>query len=306
MHLGRARRAVPLAIFACAMSGVVVLATSTGASPAKPAASEGGPGSYLALVEAFRGGTVVSVSGSPNSGPASPTSPGSEAPTAAGATETLSVIDSKGSYLLQVKALQSVPGRSTGGESTLSVFDPSALTLTTWVVGSDGFVSAPVSQPVSAGVPIPMSSSGASETGAATSSGVTARVELVKHRLPTAHTAVVITNACDLYAVGPAVDYTESGRIIQSSGIVYCTYPSTISLWVYLQQFVNWSWYTVNQAVGTGELTEFYTETANTVCNGWGTRTWVFNTYAQAQATLGNTAVANDDVEGSVPCDPIY
>ena len=256
MHHTVTRVAASMALAGGGLSGVAAFSAPARAATAGSGVAVGGYGNYLAIVEAHRGGTIISISGSPSSaGPEAPAPApapasgpsASPSPAAADGTGSLSVVDSKGSYFLQVKGLTAVPGLATNGESTLSEFDKNAMSLTTWVVGSDGFVSPPIVQPVSGGVPIPMTSSGASETGAVTTPGATARVRLASRRLPRASTAAAINNICSLYAVGPAVDWTEFGRLIEASALVECSYPSTITLSVELQQFVNWNWYTVNQ-----------------------------------------------------------
>ena len=176
MHHSIVRVATSVALAGGGLFGMAAVSAAAGASTVGPGVAAGSYGNYLAIVEAQRGGTIISVTGPPSAAGLGAQAPApSPSPGAVNGTGSLSVVDSKGSYFLQVKGLGSVPGLSTNGESTLSEFDKNAMTLTTWVVGSDGFVSSPIVQPISGGVPVPVSSAGASDTGAVSMRGATAR-----------------------------------------------------------------------------------------------------------------------------------
>lgn len=237
---------------------------------------------YLTIAESYRGGTTTSVTA---------------LTTAPGDTVDLFVVDSIGSYYLQVQPLPSIAGLNTSEQSQLSIVDSTTHALTRWTVGSDGWVSQPTTE----------------EPGSTTNIDIPAQAASTPPTLPSAGPApaIEVNDYCTLSVYGPiAAPPEEFGYIIEGTSLVNCTYQSSIGLTDTLQEFDvdngKWIWLTVDSN-GNSDFAYTLQVSADAPCNGYGTTTWQFNNVGTTVVIFeGITSSKSGNTQGAVPCDPIF
>jgi len=287
-------------------SGLLVEQGTTGASTQTPANADPSLSPYLSIVEAYRGATE------------SAATPGAVAP---GQLVDENVTDSSGTYSLQVQPIV-LNGQVLNGEFQLQAFDHQTYSLTTWVVGSNGYRSSPIQQLPSAVAPINSPTPVAAGTSTASANVATkaVRANVVVDRTGsgrrvTAHLVSAISGTdCSIYGYAPTTELTGFGWLIAGSSEIWCS-PNGAGgdvLYSQLYEFYNWTWLYLNQQLETtgssGAPWYAFFSTDYEPCNGYGTTNWVYQTEANGSVFFSGTEYwgSTGGTSGTVSCDPIY
>jgi hypothetical protein len=269
---------------------------------------------YTSIVETFRGATVDTVTSEP---------------VASGQDIEQEVTDSDGSYYLQVQPIV-LNGQVLNGDTQLQAFDLQTYSLTSWVVGSDGYLSSPIQEQPAAIAPIdsttpvsttPVAPGDSIDSTKAASRAVPPRAKLAVNFKRRHHVTYRLEDSiggthCDIYGYAPKSEESEFGWLIDGDSEISCSldYPGSqaIVLDSGLYEFDDWTWLYLNDtenetSVDAGPWYAFFVDDFEP-CYDYGETSWEFNTQAYGNVEFGSTIYygTTAGMYDSVSCSPLF